>query len=56
VVGGWEVDPNPNVPCAAVGVSLTTTVRLTAPVGDRVIIDASTGQPVTLLPSLRGGG
>jgi hypothetical protein len=47
VVGGWEVDPTPNVPCAAVGVSLATTVRLAAPVGDRVIIDASTGQPVT---------
>jgi hypothetical protein len=47
VVGGWEVDPHPDVPCAAVGVLLTTTVRLPAPVGDRVIIDASTGQPVT---------
>jgi hypothetical protein len=47
VVGGWEVDPHPNVPCAAVGVFLTTTVRLPAPVGHRVIIDASTGQPVT---------
>ena len=46
VVGGWEVDPNPNVPCLAIGISLTTTVRLPAPVGDRVIIDASTGQPV----------
>ena len=46
VVGGWEVDPNPNVPCVAIGISLTTTVRLSAPVGDRVIIDASTGQPV----------
>ena len=47
VVGGWEVDPHPDAPCAAVGVFLTTTVRLPAPVGDRVIIDASTGQPVT---------
>ena len=47
VVGGWAVDPNPNVPCAAVGISLTATVRLPAPVGNRVIIDASTGQPVT---------
>ena len=47
VIGGWTVDPNPNAPCAAVGVSLTATVRLPAPVGDRVIIDASTGQPVT---------
>jgi hypothetical protein len=56
VVGGWEVDPNPNAPCAALGVSLTTTVRLPAPVGDRVIIDASTGQPVAPFPSLRGGG
>jgi hypothetical protein len=51
VVGGWEVDPNPNVPCAAIGVSHTTTVRLPAPVGDRVIIDASTGQPVTPSPA-----
>ena len=47
VVGGWEVDPNPNAPCPAVGVFLTTQVRLPAPVGDRVIIDASTGQPAT---------
>jgi len=51
VVGGWEVDPNPDVPCAAIGISLTTTVRLPAPVGDRVIIDASTGQPVTPSPA-----
>jgi hypothetical protein len=61
VVGGWEVDPNPNAPCAAVGVFLTTTVRLPAPVGNRVIIDASTGQPVSpsrallaLIPRLDG--
>lgn len=47
VIGGWENDPNPNAPCAAVGVFLSTTVRLPAPVGDRVIIDASTGQPAT---------
>jgi hypothetical protein len=47
VIGGWEVDPTPNTPCAAVGVLLTATVRLPAPVGDRVIIDASTGQPAT---------
>ena len=47
VIGGWEVDPTPNAPCAAVGVLLRTTVRLPAPVGDRVIIDAATGQPAT---------
>ena len=47
VVGGWQVDPNPNTPCTDVGVLHTTTVRLPAPVGDRVIINASTGQPVT---------
>ena len=51
VVGGWEDDPTPNTPCAAVGVFHTTTVRLPAPVGDRVIIDASTGQPVSPLPA-----
>jgi hypothetical protein len=51
VIGGWEIDPTPNVPCAAIGISLTTTVRLPAPVGDRVIIDASTGQPVTPSPA-----
>jgi hypothetical protein len=51
VIGGWEVDPNPNAPCAAVGVGFSTTVRLPAPVGDRVIIDASTGQPVTPSPT-----
>jgi hypothetical protein len=47
VVGGWEIDPNPNAACPAVGIALTTKVRLPAPVGNRVIIDASTGQPVT---------
>jgi hypothetical protein len=47
VVGGWAVNPNTNTPCAAMLISLTTTVRLRAPVGHRVIIDASTGQPVT---------
>ncbi len=51
VIGGWEVDPNPNTPCAAIGIILTTTVRLPAAVGDRVIIDASTGQPVTPSPA-----
>jgi hypothetical protein len=51
VVGGWEVDPNPNAPCAAIGILLTTTIRLPAPVGDHVIIDASTGQPVTPSPT-----
>lgn len=51
VVGGWEVDPNPDTPCAAIGITLATTVRLPAPVGDRVIIDASTGQPVTPSPA-----
>jgi hypothetical protein len=50
VVGGWEVDPHPNAPCAAVGISLAATVRLSAPVGNRVIINASTGQPVTQSP------
>jgi hypothetical protein len=51
VIGGWEIDPHPNAPCAAVGIILTTTVRLPAPVGDRVIIDAWTGQPVTPSPA-----
>ena len=50
VVGGWEVDPNPNAPCAAMLISLTTTVRLSAPVSDRVIINASTGQPAAPSP------
>ncbi len=50
VIGGWEVDPNPDVPCAAIGILLTATVRLPAPVGDRVIIDAWTGQPVSPSP------
>jgi hypothetical protein len=45
VIGGWEVDPHPDAPCAAVGILLATTVRLPAPVGDRVIIDVWTGCP-----------
>ena len=51
IVGGWEVDPTPNVACAAVGIMLPTTVRLPAPVGHRVIIDASTGQPAAPSPA-----
>jgi hypothetical protein len=51
VIGGWEVDQNPDAPCSAVGISLATTVRLPSPVGDRVIIDAWTGQPVTPSPA-----
>jgi len=47
VIGGWENDPNPDAPCSAVGIVLTTTVRLSAPLGDRVIIDAWTGQPAS---------
>ena len=51
VIGGWEIDPTPDTPCAAMLINFTTTVRLPAPVGDRVIINASTGQPVPPSPA-----
>jgi hypothetical protein len=46
VVGGWMHDPHPDAPCAAMLVLRTATVTLRAPLAGRVIIDASTGQPV----------
>jgi hypothetical protein len=51
VVGGWMRDPNPDQPCAAVLELRKVTVRLAAPLGDRVILDAATGRPVTQEPA-----
>jgi hypothetical protein len=50
VVGGWMRNPDPGQACAAVLVLRSATVRLAAPVGDRVILDAAAGQPVTREP------
>jgi len=47
VVGGWMHNPNPDQPCAAMLVMRKVTVRLTAPLGDRVVLDAATGGPET---------
>jgi hypothetical protein len=47
VVGGWMHDPDLDALCPASLVFRTTTVRLGAPLAGRVIIDASSGQPVT---------
>jgi hypothetical protein len=51
VVGGWMRDQNPDQACAAVLVQRLAAVRLTAPLGDRVVLDAATGRPVTQEPT-----
>jgi hypothetical protein len=51
VVGGWMHDPNPAQPCAAMLVQRLAAVRLAAPLGDRVVLDAATGRPVTQEPA-----
>jgi hypothetical protein len=51
VVGGWMHDPNAAQPCAAVLVLRLAAVRLAAPLGDRVVLDAATGWPVTEEPA-----
>jgi hypothetical protein len=51
VVGGWMHDPNPDHSCIAVLVQRLASVRLAAPLGDRVVLDAATGQPVTEEPA-----
>jgi hypothetical protein len=50
-VGGWMHNPNPAQPCAAVLVQRLAAVRLAAPLGDRVVLDAATGLPVTEEPA-----
>jgi len=46
VVGGWIHDPHPAAGgCVAGGRGQDVTVRLAAPLGDRVILDAATGTP-----------
>jgi hypothetical protein len=47
VVGGWIYDPHPAAACASALIAIPVTVRLAAPLGDRVILDAATGLPVT---------
>jgi hypothetical protein len=51
VVGGWMHGPNPDHSCIAVLVQRLAAVRLAAPLGDRVVIDAATGRPVTEEPA-----
>jgi hypothetical protein len=51
VVGGWMHNPNQAQPCAAMLVQRLAAVRLAAPLGDRVVLDAATGQPVTEEPA-----
>jgi hypothetical protein len=50
VVGGWMQNPNPDQACADVLELRRAAVRLAAPLGQRVVLDASTGRPVTLEP------
>jgi hypothetical protein len=56
VVGGWmqDQDLNPDQSCAAVLELRKVTVRLAAPLGDRIILNAATGQPVTPEPAPAG--
>ena len=49
VVGGWMHDQDQA--CAAMLAQRQVTVRLAAPLGDRIILDAATGQPVTQEPA-----
>jgi hypothetical protein len=51
VVGGWMHDPNPAQPCTAMLVQRLAAIRLAAPLGDRIVLDAATGLPVTEEPS-----
>jgi hypothetical protein len=50
VAGGWMHDPHPDAACPASLVTRSVTVRLAAPLGDRVILDAATGLPVAPVP------
>jgi hypothetical protein len=51
VVGGWMHDSKPDQACAAMLVLRLAAVRLTAPLGGRVVLDAATGRPVTQEPT-----
>jgi hypothetical protein len=50
VVGGWRSHPGPEGACSALRDMRRAAVRLAAPLGHRVVIDAATGRPVTLEP------
>ena len=50
VVGGWLYRPDPHGGCLAAIVGRLAVVRLAAPVGDRVVLEAATGRPVTQEP------
>ncbi len=50
VVGGWMHNPQPDASCVASLVGRTATVQLAKPLGDRVILDAATGWPVSQIP------
>jgi hypothetical protein len=52
VVGGWMHNPNPDQACAGVLLLRKVTVHLAAPLGDRVVLDGATGQPVTREPAV----
>jgi hypothetical protein len=52
VVGGWMYNPTPDQACAGVLLLRKVTVHLAAPLGDRVVLDAATGQPVTREPAV----
>lgn len=50
VIGGWRYGPQPQGSCAATILQRLAAVRLATPVGDQVILDAASGQPVTQEP------
>jgi len=50
VVGSWSVDGHrygPGQACGGAGEMLPVTVQLAAPLGNRVVLDITDGQPVT---------
>ena len=46
IVGGWTYNPHPNAPCAAVLEMGSFPVKLSRPLGDRVVLSVSDGRPL----------
>jgi hypothetical protein len=46
VLGAWNYDPNPDAPCPSSLLVGVTTIRLSAPLAGRVILDVVAGEPV----------
>jgi len=46
VVGAWNYNPNPDAPCPASLLVGVMTIRLSAPLAGRVVLDVTAGEPV----------